>query len=181
MVKKKKKKLLKKAKGSGSAKKTKRKGPSTGPTGVIAGPRIAGKIAGVNARTLQRWAGEGLVTVGRGKYDLRELFEFCQKKLRREIEGEDPEARRANRANAEDKEASARIKKLRADKLEGLLISIEQVNRDNVNKVHAVKAALLHLSISLSRQLEGVIEMGERENIIEGEVIKVLNRFAGEE
>ena len=141
----------------------------------------AAALLGVTLRTLQRYAKAGMPVEGRNQYHIIRVHNWDKDQLRAELGARDPIREREKTAVTVVKEKQAQIYDRRLQKMDGLLLDAEEVERERVNRIVAVKEALLHLPVTLARKLGGLEEVAEREAIIAGEVKKVCHRFAGEE
>ena len=169
---------MKDTKGTKKKKKNIKKKADTWP--VVTGVKAAA-LLGVTLRTLQRYAKAGMPVEGRNQYHIIRVHNWDKDQLRAELGARDPIREREKTAVTVVKEKQAQIYDRRLQKMDGLLLDAEEVERERVNRIVAVKEALLHLPVTLARKLGGLEEVAEREAIIAGEVKKVCHRFADAE
>lgn len=119
------------------------------------------KIVGVHYRTIENWAAQDHLQRENSKYGLLSALQYRIEQLKEEIEEfkDNPKAAlslQKLKHEVDEREAIARIKRLEADKLEGLLIEREEVLSEWKNAIANVKAKMLAIPAKLALELSGL-------------------------
>ena len=138
-----------------------------------------GIIFGVAPRTVREWALAGMPRNG-GRYDLRLCGPWIVDRKVSDIKPVSEAAKRLDEATADEREQRAAITKMKRKEMEGKLMPLEDVERDLLERIYAVKTALEVIPVSLAQPLAGVSEPGEIEEIIDNEIKMILDNFAND-
>ncbi|MBI9016876.1 MAG: hypothetical protein JEZ07_06400 [Phycisphaerae bacterium] len=140
------------------------------------------KAFGKDARTIQRWVKvKGMPKLAQDQFDLAAVIAWREAQIRSEYDGKVSDESRLLKANADEREEKARIQKMKADEMAGVLIDADKAQQDILERIIAVKTALRALSITLAKRLNGIENADKAEEIIDDEVYQCLNRFAKNE
>ena len=141
-----------------------------------------GKYLKTSYRNVENWAAKGHISRNNGKYGLFSAMQYQVEQLREQLEEQkanlDISELRKQKLQAEvDKErAIARIKKLEADKAEGLLVDAEEVLQAWNSYILRCRAKLLSLPTKLALELAGI----EQPEIIQERLTKVIDEALAE-
>lgn len=132
------------------------------------------KFFKVRRRTVERWVAESMPTREDGRYDIRAIY------LWRETREKQKKLPFDKKINWEDikEEYQAKIKKLEYEKLVGDVIPKEEVERERVARIIAVKRKLLSLPRALALQLVG-LDPREIEVRLNERIGEIIDAFAG--
>lgn len=139
-----------------------------------------GKCVNTSFRNIQNWADNGHVTKNNNKYGLISAFKHQNSQLKQQLETHkskfDTAELKLRKLQAEtDKEiAIARIRKLEADKMEGILVDAEQVGAAWKGYVLRCRAKLLSLPNKLALELSGIDNEAEIEQILQKTIDEAL-------
>ena len=139
-----------------------------------------GKYLDTSFRNVQNWADNGHVVKVDGKFGLISAFKHQTNQLQQQLENHkskfDVSELKLRKLQAEtDKEiAIARIRKLEADKMEGLLVDAEQVGTAWKGYVLRCRAKLLSLPNKLALELSGIDNEAEIERILQKTIDEAL-------
>ena len=145
-----------------------------GPT-VVATMEDVAKLMGVSCRTVQRWKQDGMPTNREGHYDLRQIKKW-------HVSRADKDKTELEESRAYWKDQIARLQAALLD-LEvktrtGQLMSREEVERGRLDRIIAVKRALLSLPTVLAGKL-AMKEPREIEAVLYKAISEIIDDFSG--
>ena len=138
--------------------------------------REAAAYALVSARTVRRWLNEGMLTA---QADGKTVYIKSQLDFYKRNEGRQPtEAKtKGQTADAEYKDAKAKLMQMELEIKQGTLVRLEDVQQGRLARIQAVKRALLALPRKLPPLLEGK-SAKKMQTIIRNEVTQTITGFA---
>lgn len=145
-------------------------------------PEVA-KALGVSARTVQYWARDGMPKTDDGNYDLIEIQTWRHMRNVGANNGKNPFAQMSSYAEKEKWETEYRKYRAKMAELayleqEGALVRRDAVERESVEKILAVKKALLAIPKSLAPLLVG-LDVLDMQVIIQEKIEEIITDFAG--
>lgn len=146
---------------------------------IVTGLQLS-RLFRVGHRTVQLWRRDrGLPeTEMPDRFNLVTAIAWREKVIRAEYVNEKSDAIRLLKAQADERAEKALLAKLERRKTQGELIEVEQVERERVERVVAVKTALRSLGAILGTQLVGITDRVAIKDLVDAEVRQVLLRFA---
>lgn len=149
-----------------------------GPGALVVDTATVAKYLGVAERTVRNYArNEGMPKVRQNRFDLVEVRKWELIRLKKEIAEQQVDDKRYKRAAADDKEQGAKLKKMRGERMEGLLIDRGEAERGLLARIGAVTSGLG----MLAQRIAGRIKGEGVEDIVNEEVSLCRQRFASEE
>jgi len=142
--------------------------------GIIDSQEKIAKAFGVSDRTIRHWMKDGMPVMRDGRYDLTEIqdWRFNKKKIR---EGKSKD--KGDKWMEEYREYKARLAQIEYRKKIGELLPREEVESGFVQRVIAIKRALLTLPRSLAPQLDG-LEPRQIQAVLLARVKEIINNFS---
>ena len=143
---------------------------------ILRTQRQAAVHASVSARTIRRWLNEGMLTAqvaGKTVYIKSQLDFFKRNEGRQPTEAKT----KSQTADADYKDAKAKLMQMELEIKQGTLIRLEDVQQGRTARVQAVKRALLGLPRKLPPLLEGK-SAKKMQSIIRNEVTQIIAGFA---
>ena len=144
---------------------------------LISTQKDAANYAGVSTRTIRRWANEGMLTVtadGKKKF-IKSQLDFFKRNAGKEAT---EEKKKGQMADAQYKDAKAKLMQMELQIKQGQLIKLDEVETGRVERIQAVKRVLLVLPRKLPALLHG--QSSKRmQQIIRKEIIHAIEVFAG--
>lgn len=143
--------------------------------GMVDSQEKVAKGFGVAVRTVERWVKDGMPAMRDGRYNLADIQEwrFNKKKIK-----EGAAKDKGSKWEDQFREFKARLAEIEYKKKMGELLSREEVEHNEVQRVIAVKRSLLMLPRSLPPQLVG-LEPRQIQLILLDRVKEICNNFAG--
>lgn len=143
---------------------------------IVETQEAAALYVGRNARTIRRWEKEGMFTAVKNG---RKVYVKSQLKLFAENEGKKPTKARSRRDEGEAslKETRAELAKLELHEKQGRFILKEESERVNIQKILAVKRALLGQGRKLALQLAAMIDPRKIQELIDRENRQIIEGF----
>lgn len=144
------------------------------PAGVVRTEREVAAFFAVSTRTVQNWKRDGMPMLPGETYNLEQVAAWREENI---------QSKKGKRAEdgTDWQQEMLKIKTLRAqldyDRERGLLVSIEDVNRQRVEKIQTVKKALLALPSRLAPQIVGLPVL-ESEAVIKARIEEIIRDFA---
>ena len=141
---------------------------------LIKTQKLAAQFAGVSTRTIRNWVKDGMPRTGEGYY-IKTFLDFYKNN-----EGKQPTEAKAKGqvADAEYKDAKARLMQIELDIKLGKLVSMEDIERRTVAQILAVKRALLGLGRKLAPQLAKIKDVKKIRIRIDAETRDIIEGFA---
>ena len=142
--------------------------------GVVRTQAEVAQSLGVDKRTVERWAGQGMPVTSEGNYDLMDIKAWRMTRQRYRHLGETEK----DKWDIEYRKNKALLMKIEYEKTLGQLISREEVQKGRIARILAVKRSFL----ALPTRLAGVLAMKEPpeiETILYESICEIINEFAG--
>ncbi len=141
---------------------------------IIKTQKEAAAYASVSVRTVRRWVKAGMPRTEAGHY-IKSMLHFY-----RDNEGNQPTEAKAKgqAADAEYKDAKARLMQIDLEVKQGRLIPADQIEAGRVARILAVKRALLGLGRKLAPQLAKIKDERKIQRIINDQVKAMIKGFA---
>jgi len=166
-------KKTKKAKGGGKPDPA-----GISPDQIIEGTKLAAEYAKVSARTIRRWVQEGMYCGRRGTkriyiknvldvYKLHHGKELCEDRKREQT------------AEADYKEIKAKLLAMDLKVRTGELIERQEIERQWVQRIQAVKRAFLGLGRKLAPQLARLKDPRKIQARIDAQIREIITTFTG--
>ena len=142
---------------------------------VVLGQKAAAAYAGVSVRTIRNWKAAGMPVAEGGGY-IKGMLDFYRKN-----EGLQPTAERKAglAADADYKTVRAKLLQMELDVKQGRLLAADEIEAGRVNRILAVKRALLGLGRKLAPQLAKVKDAKRIAAIINTECRDIIKSFGG--
>lgn len=162
--------------GRRGGRKPKKKAAAFADAEIVKTQRLAGRYAGVSVRTVRRWCRAGMPKTDAGHY-IKAMLDFYKTN-----EGSQPtEAKKKGQtADAEYKDAKARLMQLDLAEKEKRLLSADEIEKGRVARILAVKRALLGLGRTLAPQLAKIRDERKIQKIISDTVRTIIENFASQ-
>lgn len=143
------------------------------PAGTVNTIEQIAKAFHVSVRTVDRWVHDGMPRTAEGNYDLTEIQAW------RFVKNNKPGGKSEDDKKWESKyrEIKALLYELEYRKKLGQLVEIEEVERGRVQRIMAVKKALLSLPRRLAPQVAG-LDVRQAEAVIDKRIREIINDFA---
>ena len=157
-------------------KKTKHR-PQIAVGDIVRTQRQAATYASVNARTIRRWLGEGMLTA---QLDGKTVYIKSQLDFFKRNAGRVPTEAKTKgwTADAEYKNAKAKLMQMELELKQGELVRREDYERRDITKILAVKRGLLRLDRRVAARCPPEMQRKIR-TIIKKEVRIIIAGFAG--
>ena len=135
----------------------------------------AAKYSGVSERTIRRWVKAGMPRTEAGRY-IKAMLDFYK-----DNEGNQPTEAKAKGqlADVEYKDAKAKLMQMELEVKQGKLVPAADIEAGRVNRILAVKRALLGLGRKLAPQLAKIRDERKVQKIINAEVRDMIEAFSG--
>ena len=142
--------------------------------GVVRTQAEVAQALGVDKRTVERWAGQGMPVTSKGNYDLMDIkaWRMTRQRYRNLAETE------KDKWDIEYRKNKALLMQIEYEKISGQLISKEEVQKGRIARIIAVKRSFL----ALPTRLAGVLAMKEPqeiESILYEAIVEIMDEFAG--
>jgi phage terminase Nu1 subunit (DNA packaging protein) len=131
-------------------------------------------LFGVNVRTVRRWADQGMPKTSKGHYNIAEIQEWRFCKGKGKTKKLDP--KEANWENIY-RRYKALLAELEWKERTKQLVPVAEVEKNNINKILAIKTRLLALPNTVAPQVVG-LETKEIAEILRKRVEEILDAFA---
>lgn len=142
--------------------------------GIVDSMVKVAKAFEVSDRTVRYWAKDGMPMTPDGKYDLTEIQAWHFLKKHPEKSGKETHSQKWE---GEYREYKARLMRIEYERKLGNLIPKEEVEKQMVQRIIAVKRAFLSLPRALAPQLVGM-EPREIESVLMGRIKEIIENFA---
>ena len=141
---------------------------------IIKTQKEAAKYSGVSERTIRRWVKAGMPRTETGQY-IKAMLTFFK-----ENEGSQPTKAKARKeeASADKTEAQAKLIRMELEVEQGKLIPAADIETGRVNRILAVKRALLGLGRKLAPQLVKIKDERKVQKIINDETRSIIQAFS---
>lgn len=142
--------------------------------GVVRTQAEVAQALGVDKRTIERWAGQGMPVTSEGNYDLMDIKAWRMTRQRYKNLGETEK----DKWDIEYRKNKALLMKIEYEKTVGQFISREEVEEGRIARIIAVKRSFL----ALPTRLAGVLAMKEPreiESILYESICEIIDEFAG--
>ena len=142
--------------------------------GVVRTQTEVAQALGVDKRTVERWAGQGMPVTSEGNYDLMDIKAWRMTRRRYRNLGETEK----DKWDIEYRKNKALLMKIEYEKTLGQLISREEVQKGRIARIIAVKRSFQ----ALPTRLAGVLAMKEPpeiETILYESICEIIDEFAG--
>ena len=151
-------------------------------TSVLAGMLKIVEGRKIAARTIRHWAAaDGMPKLSQDRYDVAAVWAWHEERKVKEHRPAAGDAAELVKFQAAQKKAQSEIAEMKAAEMRGELLDRTEVEREWISFVIANKTALMYLPESVSRDLEGVEETGERREIVRKGIYACLERLANRE
>ena len=141
---------------------------------LVKSQRLAGRYAGVSERTVRRWVKAGMPRTAAGHYFKAMLDVY------KSNEGSQPtEAKKKGQtADAEYKDAKAKLMQMDLDVREGQLVPLGEIEQGRVQRILAVKRALMGQGRKLGPQLANTRDARKCQKIIDDDNRAIIEAFS---
>ncbi|MEI8350082.1 MAG: MerR family DNA-binding transcriptional regulator [Candidatus Omnitrophota bacterium] len=142
--------------------------------GIITTQEKLAQIFGVSNRTIRYWEKEGLPKTSEGFYNIADVQEwrFCNDKRRKNIP-----KKKEDEYESQFRKFKALLAEIEWKEKTKQLIPIGDVEKDNVQKIIAIKTKFLSLPRTIAPQLVG-LEVQKIESILRIRIEEIVNDFA---
>jgi len=144
------------------------------PPGYVKTQKEVAHALGIDKRTVERWAGEGMPVTPEGNYDLLDIKAWRMTKRRYKNLGETEK----DKWDIEYRKNKALLIKIEYEKTLGLLLPKDEVMKGRIARIMAVKNAFLALPTRLAPVL-AMKEPREIHAVLHEAIAEIIDDFAG--